>query len=132
MSEQDNINVVRHIYGLFGQGDIAGLLKQFADDIAWETPGAPGVPYAGRFKGRDQVARFFDGLGKTAEFSSFEPREFIGQGDQVVVLGHYTGKGRSTGRSFSSPWAMVFTVNNGKVTKFHEYFDTANLSAAFT
>ena len=132
MSDHENVDIVRRAYDLFGKGDIPGLLNQFADDIAWETPGAPRVPYAGRFHERDQVATFFEGLGKTAEFAQFEPREFIAQGDRVVVLGHYAGKGRSTGRPFATDWAMVFTVQHGKVTNFHEYFDTANLGAAFS
>src|SRR3989442_1890265 len=132
MNENENVKVVQRAYKLFGKGDIAGLLNQFADNIAWETPGAPRIPYAGRFQGRDQVVKFFEGLGKTAEFAQFEPREFIEQGDKVVALGHYSGKGRSTGRPFTTEWAMIFTVQNGKVTKFHEYFDTANLGAAFT
>ena len=67
-----------------------------------------------------------------AQFDRFEPREFIAQGDRVVVLGYYSGKGRTTGRSFGTNWAMVFTVKEGKVTGFHEYFDTENLGGAFT
>jgi ketosteroid isomerase-like protein len=132
VKESENVDVVRQAFQCFGAGDIAGLLNQFASDVSWETPGAPRIPYAGRFKGRDQVATFFEGLGRTAEFTQFEPREFVAQGDQVVALGHYAGKGRTTGRPFDTAWAMVFTVQNGKVVKFQEYFDTANLGAAFT
>ncbi len=132
MSEHENVGIVRHAYDLFGRGDIAGLLGHLADDVTWETPGAPGVPYAGSFRGRDQVARFFEGLGKTADITTFEPREFIAQGDRVAVLGSYRGKGRSTRRPFATDWAMFFTVREGKVTSFHEYFDTANLGAAFS
>jgi ketosteroid isomerase-like protein len=131
MSEQDNIKVVQKAYDCFNKGDIPGLLDSFAGNIAWLTPGAPRIPYAGSFQGRDKVAAFFDDLGKTAQFTEFVTQKFIAQGDTVVVLGHYAGKGRATGRSFSTDWAMVFTVQNGKVTKFHEYFDTANLGAAF-
>jgi ketosteroid isomerase-like protein len=132
MSENENIALVKKVYGLFSSGDIHGLLSQFADDITWETPGAPRVPYAGRFRGRDDVAKFFEGLGKTAEFDRFEPREFIAQADRVVVLRYYSGKGRITGRPFGTNWAMVFTVQRDKVTGFHEFFDTENLGGAFT
>jgi len=132
MSDQQNLDVVRRAYECFGKGDIQGVLNQLAENVAWETPGAPSVPYAGRFQGRGQVAKFFEGLGKTAQFTTFEPRQFVAQGDVVVALGHYAGKGLVTGRAFATDWAMVFTVQNGKVTKFHEYFDTTNLGAAFT
>lgn len=132
MNEQKNIDHVKQVYDLFTKGDIAGLLNQLADDISWETPGAPKIPYAGRFKGRAAMTKFFEGVGKTAEFSRFEPRDYIAQGDRVIVLGHYAGKGKATSRPFATDWAMIFTVRNGKVTDFKEYFDTANLGSAFS
>jgi uncharacterized protein len=132
MSDHQNVKFVQNIYGLFKKGDIAGLLDHFAEDVEWETPGAPRVPYAGHFRSRAAVAKFFEDLGKTAEFAAFEPRDFLAKGDRVVVLGHYAGTGRSTGRRFETDWVMVFTIGGGKVTKFKEYFDTANLGEAFT
>ena len=132
MGESSNVEVVQQAYAAFGRGDIAALLDTFSNDIDWETPGAPRVPYGGHYAGREDVARFFEELGKTAEFERFEPREFVAQGDKVVALGHYAGRGRNTGRPFATDWAMVFTVRNGKIVVFREYFDTANLGAAFS
>ena len=40
------------------------------------------------------------------------PREFIAQGDKVVVLGHGAWTTRDTGRDFESDWVHVFTVEN--------------------
>jgi ketosteroid isomerase-like protein len=130
--ESENVALVQQAYAAFGRGDIAALLEMLSDDIDWHTPGAPRIPYAGRFSGRKQVAGFFEGLGKTAEFERFEPREFFAHGDKVVVLGHYAGRGRTTGRPFATDWAMVFTVRNGKIAAFSEHFDTFNLGAAFS
>jgi ketosteroid isomerase-like protein len=127
-----NVAFVKHLYGLFLNADIPGLLGQFSDDISWETPGAPRMPYAGTFRGRQGVARFFDGLATTAEMQRFEPLEFVADGDRVIVFGEYGGKGRSTGRPFFTKWTMVFTIKDGKVTDFREYLDTGNLGAAFS
>jgi uncharacterized protein len=132
MSTDGNVALVKKIYELFAKGDIKTLLAQFSGDIRWHTPGYPNVPYAGDFFGREHVAKFFDGLGKTAEMERFEPQDFIAQGDRVVVLGHYSGRGKKTGRPFSTDWVMVFTVKNGKAVQFHEYFDTQNLGSAFS
>jgi ketosteroid isomerase-like protein len=127
----DNVALVKTIYSQFTRGDIDGVLSHFADDVTWETPGYPRIPYAGRFCGRNEAAKFFDGLGKTASIDCFEPKEFIADGNRVVVFGFYSGKGRMTQKPFATKWTMAFTIQGGKVTGFHEYFDTHNLGSAF-
>jgi hypothetical protein len=77
------------------------------------------------------VAEHFKLLHELTELTLFEPKEFIGQGDHVVVLGRSEGKVRSTGKSFGGDWAMAFTLKNGKVTHYKQYGDTANTAAAF-
>ena len=67
---------------------------------------------------------------ETLTLEAFEPRQFIAQEDTVVVLGSYRGTARETGRRFATEWAQVFTLREGKVTKFREYADTANMADA--
>src|SRR4029078_13689624 len=38
---------------------------------------------------------------------------------------------RQTGKSVATEWAHVFTLKNGKVVRFREHTDTAQLAAAF-
>jgi uncharacterized protein len=47
------------------------------------------------------------------------------------VLGHYAWKIRKTGRAVASDWVHVFTLHNGKVTKFREFNDTAQFAEAY-
>jgi len=130
MSEQDNLRIVQEGYRDFSRGDIQTLLEKFADDIEWVIPGSN--PLSGTYKGRNQVGEFFKRLSDLTEITAFEPQEFIAQGDKVVALGRETGQAKSTGRTFQSDWAMAFTFRNGKVVRFQEYTDTANLEAAFS
>ena len=92
------------------------------------TPRGLGRSSAGRGPGeytfRQQVADFFSKLAEMQDVERFEPQEFVAQGDVVVALGHYKWRVKSTSRSFESDWAHVFTIRNGKVVKFHEYYDT--------
>ena len=133
MSEQENVQVVREAYATFGRGDIQTLLNMYADDVEFIIPGPPDViPYAGTRRGRDQVARFYPALNEAIEFEQFEPREFIAQGDKVVVLGQGRGRVRSTGQSFEDEWVHVVTLRGGKVTGFRVYEDTAAMVTAFT
>lgn len=130
MSEEVNLQIVRDAYAAFQRGDIPGLLESLAHDVEWVA--APAPPVSGTYRGRAEAANFFRIVAENFHFTRFEPREFIAQGDRVVVLGHYTATSRGTGRVVDSDWAMAFTVSNGKIARFQEYMDTAAAAAAFT
>lgn len=125
--DEQNVNVVKQAFTAFKQGDIPNLLSRISPEVDWEAVVGVGerVPTGGRRKGLEQVARFFTTLDQTTTFEQFEPQEFVAQGDKVVTLGEYKGTVKSTGRPFSCQFAMVFTVRNGKITKFQEFTDTA-------
>lgn len=131
MKEQENIRTVQEIYAAFGRGDIPALLGAVADDVEWSIAGPEVVPHAGKRRGRQEVAAFFPVLAETEEFLQFEPREYIAQGDQVVVLGFLQSRVKATGKTYDNEWAMVWTVQNGKVTRFRTYEDTAAEAAAY-
>lgn len=128
MSEQANIQVVRDSYAAFQRGDIPSLLENLTEDIEWIEP--PVEPLGGTYRGRASVADFFKKVNETSEFSHFEPRDFIAQGDRVVVLGHYRATVRGTGRAYECDWAMAFTLTGGKISRFQEFTDTAAFAAA--
>jgi ketosteroid isomerase-like protein len=125
MNEQENINLVKQSYERFLKGDITGVIQMATDDVEWETPGPSDIPMAGKYKGHEQVGQFFTKLANTFEPVSFTPQEFIAQNDKVVTLGEYTWRVKSNGRTFSSKWAHVATVRDGKLSSFREYTDTA-------
>jgi ketosteroid isomerase-like protein len=131
MAEQENVRAVQECYAAFGRGDIPALLDALSDDIEWNIAGPPEVPHAGKRRGRAEVERFFPLLAATEEFEAFEPREFIAQGDQVVVLGYLRSRVKVTGRTYENEWAMVWTLRGGKITRFRTYEDTAAEAAAY-
>ncbi|HZQ61733.1 MAG TPA: nuclear transport factor 2 family protein, partial [Casimicrobiaceae bacterium] len=55
----------------------------------------------------------------------FEPREYLEAGDHVTVLGWERSTAVDTGKDFDTDWVHVFTVKNGKVTRWRGFFDTA-------
>ena len=126
MSEQDNIRTVQGAYSAFQKGDIQGLLGMLTDDVEWITPGPPDiVPTAGTRRGPDGVAQFFSTLSETDDVEVFEPQEFIAQGDKVVALIKCRTRVKSTGRAVDDELVHIFTVRDGKIKRFREYFDTA-------
>jgi ketosteroid isomerase-like protein len=131
MSEDANVQVIQRAFQAFGSGDIPTLLGMVTDDVIWHTHGPPDVlPWAGRRVGQAQVGQFFSMLGEAVEFQRFEPREFIVQGDRVVVLGASQFTSRHTNRTVEPDWVMVFTMRDGQVTEYHYFEDTAATVAA--
>ena len=131
MNEQANIDVIRQVYHAFVNGDSQGLLSCLAQDIAWEEPDVPGLPFAGKRQGRDQVAEFFRTIAAHQQLRDFRPGEFIAQGNRVISLGYYAWTVRATGADWGSDWVHIFTVHDGKITDFREMTDTHRVVEAY-
>jgi uncharacterized protein len=125
MSDPTNVDVVKRFYGAFGRGDIPTALGLLADDVEWTFQAPSVIPFAGTRRGREGVAQFFSLVGETLEFQQFEPREFVGQGDTVVVLGYERNLIKPTGRTFEQEWAHVYTLRDGKIAKHQGSENTA-------
>ena len=129
MSEQQNLDVVRKGYEAFGRGDIPGLLSLLDAQISWVTPGPADLPTAGTRLGHQAVQEFFQTLSNICDILRFEPKDFIAQGERVVVLGDDTTRVKATGKSLEFRWAHAFTVRGGKIVAFEEYADVSALVA---
>jgi ketosteroid isomerase-like protein len=131
MNEQENTQLVKQAYAQFLRGDISGLLETMHDDVQWELPHIENVSFSGARRGKDQVAQFFSELNRQQQALQFEPREYVAQGDKVIVLGHYAWTVKSTDRRYEGDWVHVFTVRDGKLAAFREFGDTAAVEKAY-
>jgi uncharacterized protein len=131
MSAEENVQIVKDAYAAFGRGDLQGLLALFAEDIEWIIPGEGGFPLAGTYRGLAGVADFFQKISEMFEMTSLEIREFVAQGDRVLVVGFDRGRVKATNKMHEGHWVMAFTVRNGKVTNVREYLDTLALARGF-
>jgi ketosteroid isomerase-like protein len=131
MNLQENTNIVQQAYDNYKNGNLPALLNLVAENVSWELPEMEGVAVAGTRRGRDGVADFFSQLAATQEVVSFEPAEFIAQGNKVVSLGRYTFTVKVSGGQFTSDFAHVFTIENGRITRFQEFTDTLAVANAY-
>ena len=132
MNEQARTGLVQQAYQNIGRGDLQSLLNLLADDVQWQLPDMENVPFAGKWQGHEGVRRFFAAVGAAQDVVEFEPLEFIAQGDQVVVIGHFIMRIKATNRDVGSDWAHVWSFKGGKIIRFREYVDTAVVSKAHT
>jgi ketosteroid isomerase-like protein len=118
--------VIQTVYQAFGRRDIPGILAHCAASVDWEFVGPAKLGYAGRRTDHAGIEDFFAKVAEYDDIEAFEPREFIEQGDKVVVLGWEKSRARDTGKPFESEWAHVFTVKDGKISRWRGFFDTAS------
>jgi ketosteroid isomerase-like protein len=132
MNAQENTRLVQQAYQSIKAGDMQALLNTLATDVQWQLPEMENVLFAGMWQGREAIRQFFSNVFEVQDVVEFEPEEYIAQGDKVVVLGRFLMRIKATGKDFGSDWAQVWTVKDGKVTRFYEYVDTAVVSRAHT
>jgi uncharacterized protein len=124
----DNEAITRRMYEDFATGDVPAVLAVLDDDIRWfEAEGNPlwqGSPAIGPQQVVDQVfmrlAQDFDGFTITVD-------RIVGLGDTVLMEGRYTGSGTATGRPLDAQVAHVWDFRDGKVVRFQQYVDTAQV-----
>ena len=128
MSIEENIQTVKVFFAAMGRGDKQGLLALSAEDIEWIIPGED-WPLAGTRHGHAGLADLLETASKSMETST-EPREFVAQGDRVLVVGVAKGKIKATNKTFVDDWIFAITVRDGKLTSIREYIDTQALARA--
>lgn len=127
--EKSNVALVRRGYDAYSRGDIATVLSLLDEQVTWRTPGPPDLPIAGTRRGPAQVAQFFELVNGLVETQRFDARQFIAQGDSVVVTGDETVRVRATGRLLDFQWAHAYTVRAAKIVAFDEFIDLSELVA---
>ena len=124
----DNTKVVQQAYDAFGRGDIPAFLGLLDEGITWSTPMT--LPHGGEFTGHAGVGRFLEGIGANWSSLVVIPEAVSDlDGNTVVGVARVDGT-RTSGAKDGYGAVHVFTVGNGKITRFREYttdLDTARV-----
>jgi ketosteroid isomerase-like protein len=125
----DNLQIIENGYKNFATGNVPGVLATFDENIEWTE--AEGFPYGGIYTGGNAIVEnVFMKLATEWEGFSVVPDEFLDAGENIVALGHYSGKYKASGKSMRVPFAHVWTLRDGKIVKFVQYTDTLKVSEA--
>jgi ketosteroid isomerase-like protein len=130
MSEAANMQLIRQLYDTMSKGDLDAALAMMTDDVTFVVPGAPGLGAAGTWQGHTGVRDCFVRLREALDNPSVDVREFVAQGNTVVVLLHVVAKACSTGKRFESDIVHFFTIRDARIASLLDFFDTAALVEA--
>ena len=128
MSIEKNIQAAKDFFAALARGDREALLTLVSEDIEWIIPGKD-WPLAGTHRGHAGLTDLLETASSSMETST-EPREFVAQGDRVVVAGFASGKVKATNKPFEDDWVFAITVRDGRLTSIREYVDTQALAGA--
>ena len=122
----NNKEIIQDLYQSFAVGDIEAVTAAFADDIEWTE--ADGFPLAGVYVGPQSVVQnVFMRLGEFSDNWGVEVDRYIADGDTVVADGKYTWNHKETGEACEVRMAHVWTLADGKATKFLQHVDSARV-----
>lgn len=131
MSEQENVQAIQSALAAFRRGDSQTFLSLLSEDVDFQHPMPNEIwPWAGKRRGKAEVAQAFAGLAATTEFELFEPREFIAQGDKVAVLVFERFRIKATNVSVDNSYVHVYTIKDGRIVQMLIFEDTAPIIRA--
>lgn len=126
MTAKDTVDA---LYRAFAAGDVPTVLGLLDDKVEWTE--AAGYPYAGTCYGPQAVLEgVFARLGGEWDGYKAEPSQLVAEGDEVVSLGTYSDTYKATSESFSARFAHAIIVKDGKVVRFEQIVDSAEVNKA--
>jgi ketosteroid isomerase-like protein len=126
MSEE-NVELVRDLLDAFRRRDHEYAFQFYDPDIEWDssrmTEWIPDI--AGVYHGHDGVRTYWRRWLSAWKDLDFDVEEVLDGGDEIVVLVRNQRQwGRHSGiETTMQPYALVFTVRDGMVTRWRNYPD---------
>jgi ketosteroid isomerase-like protein len=123
----ENADLVRGFYAAAAAGDPRAM-ELFAGDVEFRMPEV--LPHGGVIHGREALAGYFgDVRGRWDGFRA-ELDDLVDGGERVVALGRFCGRPKANGRYVEVPFALVWTLRDGRAVHVDEHTDTARLLEA--
>jgi uncharacterized protein len=134
MATRDNVETIKTMLERFRAGDFAAVVELCRPDAEWciGVGGEEGiVPYAGVHRGQDGILNFLSRFRECAETKLFEARDFIAEGEKVVVTGCSELVARPTRGEYGGGWVLVITLKSGEVARLDMLGDSARAVSAW-
>ena len=125
---QDNLDIVRRIYEVWGEEGSpvsSGLLDP---EIEWVNP--PEAVEPGTRRGIEEFATAARTVADTFEEVGVEIERLMDAGERVVVIATLRGRGRGSGADVERRQGYVWTIREGKAVRFEWFNDPAKAMEA--
>ena len=90
------------------------------------------MQFAAQYDNREVLRGYFNGLLAQWSMNYYDVKQFIAQGDMVVMQGSVSWTNKATGKNCETPKVDIWRFRDGKAVEFYELFDTAAAFKAAT
>ncbi len=114
------LTTVEKMFAAFGSGDLEKFRETVPEDTIWIYHGTTEIPKA-TYEGKDSATTFLNNILTKTEVLSFEPQQFICEGNMVVVLGQEHQRVKSTGKELKQKGVQVYIIENSLITRTEKF-----------
>ncbi|WP_315831547.1 nuclear transport factor 2 family protein [Bradyrhizobium prioriisuperbiae] len=134
-NEAANVKILEEAYHQWQEtrGDsVDHWLGIVDDDIQFGSlaEGEAPMAFATSYTRRDQLGAYFTGLLNDWSMVHYTTKEFVAQGDTVVMRGSCAWTNKRTSKTVETPKIDFWRFRDGKAVEYYEYYDTAKVYAA--
>ena len=123
--------VIQDMFAAFERGDMQTIVNTLAEDVDWVVVGDPEImPWSGRYKGRQDVLKLMSNNAGATRDLKITPRWMVAEGDKVLMLINEKATVSPTGKAYDVDSLRVYTVRNGQIVAFENYFNPMPLLTA--
>jgi ketosteroid isomerase-like protein len=127
--QQSNVDRLRPVYEEWGRGNWTPRFDVYADDMEWgwsdEFPGLAGVYSDPSLRSR----RLREWLSEWDDWRC-EAEEFVTNGEFVVVLARYSGRGKESGVTVDTEGAHLWQMRDGRAIRLEVFSSRSKALAA--
>ncbi len=121
-----NKEIVEELYRCFRQQDVEHFKQLCSPSIIWQQNS--GFPGEGTHQGPTAVLnKVYKAFNIEWKRWSFVIERILDAGDDIVVLGYFSGVKRDDGEHFKLAASHIYSFNAGKVTKFQQFTDEQSM-----
>jgi ketosteroid isomerase-like protein len=122
----NNLNIITNLYKSFEKGDVPSVLASLDEKVEWNEaenfPYADGNPYIGPEAVLNGVFARIDEDWNNFKLTNIQFSEM--KNGMVLATGRYMGKYKKNNAPLNAQFAHVWSLTDGKASKFQQYADT--------
>ena len=122
--------VVLDFFAAAARRDREATKEFLAPDVSWNDNGPPEMIGGGNFRSANEVIDYIWGNIRDTRDLVITPQWVVSEGDKVVVLINERATITSTERYYEINSIHIYTVKDGRITHFINYFDSMPLLRA--
>jgi len=125
----NNVEIIKKAYQDFATGNMAEVMAIMDENIVWNT--STGWPSRTSHEPIEGATELEGGVFQqiAGRYNNFriEVNELFGVDDKVVMEGYYAGTWKDTGKQFRANAVDIWHLKDGKIVRYFQAVDTAEI-----